>query len=395
MKDSASHYEAAGALKQELPSTSLLPLLVFPVFIIIYMAAASVLKPLLSPQVNLNSKTIKKGILHNDDLEDPVITPVNPSFDFKEEEPIPYRPFKNGPYKMTMGIKTSPPNEWLLIEKTYNEITNLREKIVLENPNNTMLFKPEALEALHETYIKMFEFMIKRYPMYFEYDINDNSMIRNKIKNELIPKDPSKLTPDSLNLILAKNFEEDYLIMIFDEKKDSYILKGGSFAFPSGFDPAEKVDLTLKDIHGPVPMYSEKLELSMDRFFKRLKVNQMVIRQNWSIQPHTQLFAPALNHASDESELGEVLDPETMDFDKVFMRVERQILTRLPKTKALLFTIRTYLTPLSKIREEPRAPELIQAIDGLPPVLQVYKRSAVWGPAVKSYLRGETNGLAS
>lgn len=48
---------------------------------------------------------------------------------------------------------------------------------------------------------------------------------------------------------------------------------------PSGFDPSEKLGKLLVDIHGPVPAY-EKIEASMERYFKKLEVGKCVKRVN-------------------------------------------------------------------------------------------------------------------
>ena len=67
------------------------------------------------------------------------------------------------------------------------------------------------------------------------------------------------------------------------------------------------------------------------------------------------------------------------------------MLHRLPETKALVFSFKTYLYPLKDIKEEGIGEELAQAIDGLKegsvPAMHFYKRGVVWGEAVKAYLR--------
>jgi hypothetical protein len=50
---------------------------------------------------------------------------------------------------------------------------------------------------------------------------------------------------------------------------------------PSGFDPSEKLGKRLVEIHGPVPAY-EKIETSMERYFKKLEVGRCVKRVNVS-----------------------------------------------------------------------------------------------------------------
>lgn len=177
-----------------------------------------------------------------------------------------------------------------------------------------------------------------------------------------------------------------------DGKTQEYYLRGGSFVFPSGFDPAQKLNLSLADIHGPVPFYKQKIEKAMDRFFSKLKTGHFVLRVNWSCQAHTQLYAVGLNHALEDHEL-DGLDPHKQDFSKVFLRCERQCLMRLPRTKAVVFTIRTYLTPMSQIKQEDCAMDLVSAIENLPPTTAHYKRAEEWGDAVVSYLRGETSGV--
>ncbi|KAF5117807.1 hypothetical protein DV495_003453 [Geotrichum candidum] len=320
------------------------------------------------------------------------IGPVDSDFSWENEKPRPYRPFNRGPYHMTMGIKTLDHSEWLLLENTYKDITDKRKKITQNELDHTVLTRPEAKESVFETYDLCLNYMMRRYPQYFAVDEKDSSLIHNKIRNEKIHRDPSAY-PDTETLIrtLAHTIEEDFLILIFDDKTEQYYLKSGSFAFPSGFDPAQKIDLSLKDIHGPVPLYKKTIEKAMDKFFRRLKIGEWVYRLNWGVQSHDELYAPDLNHASEEEVLVP-LNADDVDFSDVFLRCEKQCLLRLPKTKALLFTIRTYVTPFTEIREEEDCLDLCDAIDNLPDSLAQYKKSVEWGGAVKSYLRRESNG---
>lgn len=66
------------------------------------------------------------------------------------------------------------------------------------------------------------------------------------------------------------------------------------------------------------------------------------------------------------------------------------MLHRLPETKALVFSFKTYLYPLKDIKDEGSGEELAQAIDGLKegsvPAMHFYKRGVIWGDAVKKYL---------
>ena len=142
----------------------------------------------------------------------------------------------------------------------------------------------------------------------------------------------------------------------------------------------------------------------MSRFFRRLPVNKPVVRNNYSFQvvasqenadsfdPDELAWAKTMKGDEDldssepgflraEAEdggagassnlsassglagnMGESVDPSV-----VRMRVERQTLRRLPRTGAIVFTIRTYLTPLEKLVLEPEVPgRLASAIRSWP-----------------------------
>ena len=75
------------------------------------------------------------------------------------------------------------------------------------------------------------------------------------------------------------------------------------------------------------------------------------------------------------------------------LRCERQLVHRLPETKALVFSLKTYLTPITQIKEEGLGEQLAEAVDGLKkgnvPEIHRYKKSGVWGEKVKEYLRSQ------
>lgn len=346
--------------------------------------------------VHRHLTTSKKQKAKNDDEFSFKLAPVASTFDWRLEEPIPYRPFKKGPYNLTMGLKNLAQDEWLLLENTYLDRTNLRKEIVADKIKDahTVITHPDSAESLCEYYDITLDYLQQKYPQYFYIKKSDPSLMFNAIRNESIYKESRLYKGDLKKLVhtLSRTIEEDFLIMMNDEKTQKYFLRGGAFVFPSGLDPAEKANLSLADIHGPVPFYKEKIEKSMDKFFQRLKTGHFVLRVNWTCQAHNELYAVGLNHAL-EGEETPILDAKNIDFNHVFLRCERQCLMRLPKTKAVVFTIRTYLTPMSKIRKEDGAMDLVSAIEHLPPSTAHYKRAEQWGDAVISYLRGDTDGL--
>lgn len=71
--------------------------------------------------------------------------------------------------------------------------------------------------------------------------------------------------------------------------------------------------------------------------------------------------------------------------------MELQTLSRLPLTRAIVFSFKTHLYTPEEIKAEGLGPQLAEAIDGLrdgnAPGMWTYKGAVRWGKAVKEYLR--------
>ncbi|ESZ98252.1 hypothetical protein SBOR_1348 [Sclerotinia borealis F-4128] len=85
------------------------------------------------------------------------------------------------------------------------------------------------------------------------------------------------------------------------------------------------------------------------------------------------------------------VEAEEFDINDTHLRCERQLVHRLPQTNALVFSFKTYLTPLTQVKEEGLGEELAEAIEGLRkgsvPEIHYYKRGPLWGEKVTAYLR--------
>lgn len=71
--------------------------------------------------------------------------------------------------------------------------------------------------------------------------------------------------------------------------------------------------------------------------------------------------------------------------------MELQTLTRLPKTRAILFSFKTHLYPVSQIKAEGGGPDFADALEGLKsgnaPGMWVYKGGKKWAERLGEYLR--------
>lgn len=323
---------------------------------------------------------------------------IKPKRDFhwETEGPIKYRPFKKGEYKLVMGIHNILPEDWFLVENSYRKYTDLKWSYATDPllKDHGVFMAEDCEPATIEFYQRSTQFMLDRYPDCFEVQ---GDRIINKIRGDWIPRDPHSVEDKKeLHVYLSRFLEEDYIILFPDPERynsDEYIFKGGVFLFAAGFDPATVFKTPLTNIHGPVPDYKTKLRPQMNRFFEKLKPNVWVRRNNWSIQTHNKVFTMGDNKGKEDEEIVSI-DPGTLDFEReVFFRSERQILTRLPESGAIVFSIRTYLTPMKNIRDEGLADELIGGIEGMQGVIGQYKRRPEWAEAVVAYLSGKSDGV--
>lgn len=109
-----------------------------------------------------------------------------------------------------------------------------------------------------------------------------------------------------------------------------------SVCFPSGWDPAEKINMSFTEIHDPVA--DNKLIIAAaDKISKIITQSGPFIRSVWSI------------HNSDElNRHPSVKKPWTDEtIDKMYYRCERQV--TVPLKDSAIFFIKTYVVPLTSV----------------------------------------------
>jgi dimethylamine monooxygenase subunit A len=150
--------------------------------------------------------------------------------------------------------------------------------------------------------------------------------------------------------------QEDLVIM--QKLNEDWCLTAASLCFPSAWNLHEKFMRPMQDIHGPVPGFGPGTRNAslINRMFDNLRVEQPVIRWNWSLYGDNKLYHPASDNQM-KNRFGE----GKID-GRVFMRLERQTLRKLPKTGAILFTIRIYIDPLEVLTTHADGKALAQAI---------------------------------
>ncbi|KAF5529947.1 hypothetical protein FMEXI_13826 [Fusarium mexicanum] len=257
--------------------------------------------------------------------------------------------------------KTAPrhtPSELITIDEDYLDRVTHRRSIIATHGSTVHGCTPEGDAAVRELYTYLLsEQLPKRFPTIFKLS-KDNSMCENLATGMSFPTLPEG-NMDAALRVLGETVEED--LFLLQETPEGHRSVAFMCCFPAGFDPSSKLGKTLVEIHAPVPSY-EKIGSSMEKFFTKLEVGKSVKRTNWSVQTHTELFNCQGNHITGDDKYE---TDEDVDIEKTFLRIELQTLTRLPKTRAILFSFKTYLYPVRQIKDEGLGPAFADAIEGL------------------------------
>lgn len=320
------------------------------------------------------------------------VAPVSEKYSWRTTVPNNYRPMKPV-YHMTMNIKKIPVEDWLLIEDTYEWVTKLHTDILNNNPEETCKLSktPNTHLAVKELYDVVLGVLTRRYPEYFVVS-RSGKFVFNTLRGEELPRfaSGSKKTSEELLRILLENTEEDFQLLEHDSASDEFVVRGIGGLTSDGYSWKRKLDKKLTDVHGPVPGYKEKLKNSMNRFFKKLEPGAFVQRLTWGIHigSCTQVYHPSKPrvHGPNNEVIG--LKENEIDFNEgAWMRLERQVPTKLPNSGFLILSQHTYWYPLKQLKAEGLGPLTADALEAWPELYANYKGRPVWGPAVIPWLR--------
>lgn len=159
----------------------------------------------------------------------------------------------------------------------------------------------------------------------------------------------------------ARLVPDDLLLMV--ERNGRLVVGGGSVCFPNRWDLPSKVGRTMTEVHGPVADLNRQLESAIDAFFDRLRPDRSFWRLGWGLIDSPDGFEPPRSSARPS------VHP---DADDIYVRVERETLRRFPITNCVLFTIRTYLAPITSLSADDRT--LVRAaVAAMSPDVRDYK----------------------
>ncbi len=262
------------------------------------------------------------------------------------------------PWRFAMGLHALDPAEWLIRTRHHARETEEKRQLLAEGADIwRQLADGEAAAA----------------------EMGEQLATHLALHHPGVHLDPS-VEPPLVRLGLA--VQEDLCLMVAGP--DGYRLIAAFVAFPARWNLGDKIGRPIGAIHAPVPGLEPAIGRPIGLFFERLAVGHPVWRANWSITDDPSLHQPSDSFRRTARDVG------SADVgSRLWLRVERQTLTRLPRTGAVLFTILTFVEPLAAVATEPPlAAKLMARIDELPEPVLAYKNLQRHRPAIAAYFAG-------
>lgn len=280
-----------------------------------------------------------------------------------------YRPFASGPFRLTMGIRTLDPQDWIELGPDVPDQMAERRRLLSERTDEVLAGPPESVAAQRELLSLLVQHLQTRSPNLYG-DAPGSMLDPWTGERQVLAEECEPLA------LIGRLIPED--VCLLRAGPEGYRLIAAVLCFPSHWRLADKLGRNLDLIHGPVPGFAEDLASAVNRFFQGIRVERPVWRLNWSLTDTDELFLPPVHRETER-----VFE----DGRGWWLRVERQTLRRLPETGVVVFTIRTHLDPLAEVAREPGcAAELAGRLREMPDAMLRYKGLAAVRPAILAWL---------
>lgn len=145
-------------------------------------------------------------------------------------------------------------------------------------------------------------------------------------------------------LTLGALVQEDLCILQHDGRE--HALTGAILCFPASWTLAQKIGRPMGAIHTPVDSYTPEMAARVQRLFDAIRPEQGLWRMNFLTYADPSLHQPRLENAPRS---------RAAHIEKPYLRCERQCLIRLPKTRAVVFTIHTYVMNVADLPAQEQA----------------------------------------
>lgn len=290
---------------------------------------------------NLNKLNLPTAIQLN------TINPEDKILEYSELSELVLPPIKNYKSKLLKGKGN--PNHWILIDNKYNEQMQKRSVILKVHKKDVIGHKKITREACKELFHYVMVYISNKYPHVFKIVIKDNSYkIHNIITNKQFKiNNINKARTNNLLAIISQCVLEDFSIIV--KINGNYNIMASLSLFSINWKVSERLGYDMIKLHGIAPGWqvNEIYSRAYTKVFDDITSNILKVRSNLFVINTHELYLP--NH--------EVKSPLSMDIGvklgyrlkDLYLRRELQTFFRLPKSGHIVFSVRTFIEPLSTL----------------------------------------------
>jgi len=228
-----------------------------------------------------------------------------------------------------------------------------RERILAEDYGRRYLTLPNMMDAQWDFLEMGLTHLAKDYPEHFTLERSGNNWSwTNKllgIEKDFIFGDAATLPSEPLEWV-GRQMQGDFCLL--DQREDDLYLDAGLVTFPADWSLPFDLGMSFEHWHGPVPIAHDLgVFKRAKKFLMNLEVDQPWQRFNWTMTVNPRLdTAPEIYHLWGPDKT--LVNIETVA-ELVHLRVEVQVLARLPRSHGVLFSIRTYMIRMDELVENP------------------------------------------
>ena len=249
---------------------------------------------------------------------------------------LPFAPWADPRTRRLPGVMPLDMDDWLRVDAAYAGQMALRDVLIATRAGAVHAVLPEAVAAAEE----LLALVLPRLPG-LGFAAGPGGWRRPD--GVVVAEGTGPL------LTLGRLMQNDFCLMQADGAGEP-ALTGAILCFPAGWTLAEKLGRPLLRIHRPVEPYSDDIGRRVQRLMD-------------GIRPETPMWRANANYSR-----APLFNPQPEDQDRSlrrmaypYIRSERQCLIRLPRTRAVVFSIHTYL-----VRRADLTPDQAAALQAFP-----------------------------
>ncbi|WP_425038934.1 heme-dependent oxidative N-demethylase family protein [Primorskyibacter sp. S187A] len=220
------------------------------------------------------------------------------------------------------GIQPLDPSDWLRVDDAYAAQMRERRRLCQEQWEDVHAMLPPAEDAAREL-LELVRLDLADRP---EFTVEHDCITGPDGHRTQIDRDAPLMT-------LASLVQEDFCLLTKAEGAREHVLTGAILCFPASWRLSEKIGKPLVQVHEPVPEYTS-VAARVQRLFDGVQVGRPLWRRNVLWYQDATLYQPRSAHVP------RPIDDTTQ---APFLRSEHQTLLRLPRTRAVVFGIHTYV----------------------------------------------------